>query len=76
MKVYHGSTETIHSPLVNVGRRNLDFGQGFYITDLKQQAISWATRPFNQGQKTYLNIYELDIEDTQQSDLHNQSGNN
>ena len=34
MKVYHGSTEKITSPLVNVGRRNLDFGQGFYAADL------------------------------------------
>lgn len=62
MKVYHGSTEKITSPLVNVGRKNLDFGQGFYVTNLKQQAISWATRPANQGEKKYLNIYELDIE--------------
>lgn len=70
MKVYHGSTEKITTPLVNVGRRNLDFGQGFYITDLKQQAIAWATRPVNQGQKKYLNIYELDIEDIYQSKYH------
>ena len=70
MKVYHGSTGMIDSPLVNVGRRNLDFGQGFYITDLKQQAIAWATRPVNQGQKKYLNIYELDIEDIYQSKYH------
>ena len=62
MKVYHGSTGIIDSPLVNVGRRNLDFGQGFCVTDLKQQAISWATRPANQGEKKFLNIYELDIE--------------
>jgi hypothetical protein len=34
MKVYHGSTEKITSPLVNVGRKNLDFGQGFYAADL------------------------------------------
>lgn len=69
MKVYHGSTDRIVSPLVNVRRRNLDFGRGFYVTDLKQQAISWATRPANQGEKKYLNIYELDIEDIHQSNF-------
>lgn len=70
MTVFHGSTEEIISPLVNVGRRNLDFGQGFYITDLKQQALSWATRPANQGQKKFLNVYELDMDDIYQSDYH------
>lgn len=70
MTVYHGSTEEIICPLVNVGRRNLDFGQGFYITDLKQQAISWATRPANQGQKKFLNVYELDIDGIYLSDYH------
>ncbi len=32
--VYHGGTNEIQSPLVHVGRPNLDFGPGFYVTDL------------------------------------------
>lgn len=40
--VYHGSIKNIESPLVNVGRENLDFGKGFYVTDIKQQAKTWA----------------------------------
>ena len=40
MKVYHGSTIIVREPLANVGRRNLDFGEGFYVTDLREQAIS------------------------------------
>ena len=47
MKVYHGSTEKVKRLLVNKGRHNLDFGQGFYATDIIQQAIDWATRPIN-----------------------------
>ena len=37
MKVYHGSVYTIEQPLANIGRKNLDFGEGFYVTDIKSQ---------------------------------------
>lgn len=60
MKVYHGSTVIVNAPLVGLGRRNLDFGRGFYITDIKEQAISWASRPFNAGKLQVLNVYEFD----------------
>lgn len=62
MRVFHGSTTIVDSPLVHVGRRNLDFGQGFYVTDLQEQAISWAQRPLNAGKPHFLNIYELDLQ--------------
>lgn len=62
MRVFHGSTETVQYPLVNAGRRYLDFGQGFYLTDLMEQAISWATRPLNENKPQILNIYELNME--------------
>lgn len=61
LMVYHGSNCRVKQPLVKVGRENLDFGQGFYVTDLRQQAIQWATRLTNEGQPQWLNIYELDI---------------
>ena len=32
--VYHGGTEKVELPICKFGRRNLDFGQGFYITDI------------------------------------------
>lgn len=44
IEVYHGGTEIVNRPLVNVGRPNLDFGPGFYITDIKEQAQSWARK--------------------------------
>ena len=40
--VYHGATQVIEAPICKFGRPNLDFGQGFYVTDLKEQAIKWA----------------------------------
>ncbi|MBR1469390.1 MAG: DUF3990 domain-containing protein, partial [Prevotella sp.] len=60
MKVFHGSTIIVNEPLVHVGRKNLDFGEGFYVTDLQEQAISWASRPFNAQKPCILNVYEFD----------------
>ena len=37
MKVYHGSTQAVEYPLVGVGRENLDFGKGFYVTDITKE---------------------------------------
>lgn len=62
MKVYHGSTTRIEHPLVKIGRKHLDFGQGFYITDVEQQAIDWAKRPLNRGKEQILNIYNLEMD--------------
>ena len=40
--VYHGGTERVEKPICKFGRRNLDFGLGFYVTNLREQAVSWA----------------------------------
>ena len=61
MKVFHGTTLIVDTPLVGVGRKNLDFGEGFYLTSIRQQAIEWAQRPINKEKPQYLNCYELDI---------------
>ena len=59
--VYHGATEIIEAPLNHVGRPRLDFGQGFYVTDLKNQAIKWAkTIAEKRAAQPLLNIYTLD----------------
>lgn len=61
--VYHGSTIQVRTPIAKAGRENLDFGQGFYITDIKEQAERWAIRIGRQLQETpILNIYKLDME--------------
>lgn len=38
MKVYHGSTQVVKCPLAGIGRENLDFGKGFYVTGIYAQA--------------------------------------
>ena len=60
LTVYHGATCPVSQPLCNAGRSNLDFGRGFYVTNLREQAVSWAVRPVNAHLPQWLNIYELD----------------
>lgn len=40
--LFHGSNINVPTPLVKVGRGKVDFGQGFYLTKLREQAASWA----------------------------------
>ena len=64
LTVYHGSTYRVEQPLAGVCRPNLDFGVGFYLTDLKDQAIRWALRTadIRHENSVWLNIYSLDID--------------
>jgi len=63
MLVYHGSDQEIISPSPDFGRTNLDFGKGFYVTTLKEQAEKWAGRRaiINRGQPV-ISVYEFNIE--------------
>jgi len=58
--VFHGATCIVERPLVSVGRKNLDFGNGFYVTGIREQAEHWATRAVNKGLPQYLNVYILE----------------
>lgn len=40
--LFHGSYISVSTPLVKLGRKKVDFGQGFYLTKLRKQAASWA----------------------------------
>ena len=44
MNVFHGSVEIVKNPDVVHSFRPLDFGKGFYITTVEEQAIKWALR--------------------------------
>ncbi len=44
MILFHGSNVVVDSPLVNIGRKELDFGPGFYLTKIREQAERWAHR--------------------------------
>lgn len=62
MEVYHGSTIGVKEPLVNIGRANLDFGKGFYVTTLHDQAASWACRPINANKPKWISTFEFDYD--------------
>lgn len=42
MILYHGSYRIVDNPDVSFGRNKVDFGKGFYLTGLHEQARSWA----------------------------------
>lgn len=44
MKVYHGSYTEIETIDLSKGELQRDFGQGFYVTNLREQAECWAAR--------------------------------
>lgn len=61
--VYHGGVSMIQKPLAKLGRKNLDFGQGFYVTRRLIQAQEWALRTSRQQlTEPIVNEYELDID--------------
>ena len=64
MQVYHGAACEVQKPIVGYGRSDLDFGQGFYVTVLREQAEQWARTVAMRVPRAdaILNIYELDID--------------
>ncbi len=64
IRLYHGSYMSIPAPLTGVGRKELDFGPGFYVTRMREQAERWANRVCVIRAKTtpILSIYDFDEE--------------
>lgn len=60
MKVYHASNVVVSAPDITHSREALDFGRGFYVTELREQAVKYAEKFKFRGKPAVLNIYELD----------------
>lgn len=63
--LYHGSNVEVVTPLVGVGRENLDFGQGFYLTSIRKQAMDWADLVASRrgrDSKGIVSVYHFDRE--------------
>ena len=54
MILYHTSNREIRNPDIHHGRKNADFGWGFYLTPDREFAYRWA------GDHAVINEYELD----------------
>ncbi|SCW58979.1 Protein of unknown function [Ruminococcaceae bacterium YRB3002] len=57
--IYHGSKQIIESPAWGLGRKNNDFGLGFYCTESCDLAKEWAVSSLSDG---FVNRYSLDTE--------------
>lgn len=57
MKLYHASTLCIKKPDVLHSRDKLDFGRGFYMTSIREQAIRYAERFTRRGKEAFINEY-------------------
>ena len=60
MRLYHGSNIAIDNINLAMCRPYKDFGQGFYLTDIEEQAEKMAIRVAKiYGQSPILNVYEI-----------------
>lgn len=57
MILYHGSDSIIEHFDISHSRKKLDFGIGFYLTSIKDQAIKWADQFKSESNKGYVNSY-------------------
>ena len=62
MKLYHTSDLIVKTPDILHSRDYLDFGKGFYLTHLKDQAERYGARFIRRGKEAWLNIYEFEIQ--------------
>lgn len=59
IKIYHGSEKNIIKPIFGEGKKNNDFGLGFYCTKDNNLAKEWAVSSLKDG---FANKYILNIE--------------
>ena len=64
MIVFHTSNTVVSALDVLHSRPYLDFGQGFYVTPTKIQAVNYAQRFTKWGEDAYLNSYEMTAPDS------------
>ncbi len=59
MILYHTSNIIIQQPDILHSREHLDFGRGFYLTTLHEQAVKYGERFLRRDEEAYINVYEL-----------------
>lgn len=60
MIVYHGSYIEISSPDIVHSRKAVDFGQGFYVTPIYNQAKKWSEKFRLRGKTAVVSMYQFD----------------
>ena len=59
LTIYHGSSQIVDTPTFGMGRKNNDFGLGFYCTQSNDLAKEWAVSSLRDG---FSNRYTLNTE--------------
>ena len=59
LTIYHGSKQIVETPTFGEGKKNNDFGLGFYCTESNDLAKEWAVSSLRDG---FSNRYTLDTE--------------
>ncbi|MCL2639040.1 MAG: DUF3990 domain-containing protein [Oscillospiraceae bacterium] len=64
MIIYHGSTVPVETPKILQSERKLDFGEGFYTTYNREQAVRWSERVCAKRNTSVriISEYEFDLE--------------
>ena len=57
--IYHGSKQIVEAPVFGEGKKNNDYGLGFYCTESNDLAKEWAVSSLHDG---FSNRYTLDTE--------------
>ena len=57
IEVFHGSYTQVEKPDLSFSRKMLDFGSGFYVTPVYDQAVSWAMRWLRRNRPAIVNHY-------------------
>lgn len=60
MMLYHGSYFEIKEPDLTHSRSNVDFGSGFYVTPLYDQAAKWCGKFKRRGKNGIISRYTFD----------------
>ncbi len=61
MKLYHSSNVLVVKPDIIHSRDYLDFGKGFYLTSIHEQAVRYAQRFIRRQREAWLNAYEFEF---------------
>lgn len=65
--LYHGSTDTINAPRLGLGKKNNDYGSGFYCTRERDLAGEWACKSLQSN--GYINEYSINLKGLKVLDL-------
>lgn len=60
MILYHGSFVVVAQPDLLHSRPNVDFGKGFYVTPIYEQAEKWCNRFKRRGKDGIVSRYVFD----------------